>query len=393
MKIAIIQPTPFRKGHYYVYTKSLFNELRNFKYKVNIISAAKVYRYLDKENTSNLNFNIYSIKGLILYLSLCFITILRFVYLRKNYNRLIILDCEYSCVSFLLIILKILRWKGKITVQVNAPNFEYNFHNQGINFFRILKFIQSFIFKFSLNLFDIKISCLGQWHKNLLSKQLSFKKEKIIVIEDGGGGIIRKFSEKELIYNFEKESINYPKYNKKIFLLFGNLRKDKGHLFITSVWNEFFNKPDDPYLWIVGHDEEKLSRKILEGASKNVVIHNSYVPFELISCVYQKADFAILPYLSHYSGGSGPLMKGAFSHSKLALVSNVSEMGRLAKEENLAEYFIPEDSKNVFSSIKKILEKKEEYYTDKIEMAFRYANERNWSNLSRKFINSFKSRI
>ena len=86
-------------------------------------------------------------------------------------------------------------------------------------------------------------------------------------------------------------------------------------------------------------------------------------------------------------------MKGAFSHSKLALVSNVSEMGRLAKEENLAEYFIPEDSKNAFSSIKKILEKKEEYYTDKIEMAYRYANERNWSNLSRKFINSFKSRI
>ena len=390
MKIAIIQPTPFRKGHYYIYTRSLFNELRKFKYKVNIISAGKVYKYFGRENSSNLNFNIYSIKGLIIYLFLCFISIIRFVGLRKNFKKLIILDCEYSCVSILLIILKILRWKGKITVQVNAPNFEYDFHNQEVNFFKILKLIQSFIFKFSLNIFDIKISCLGEWHKNLLSRQLSFKKENIIVIEDGGGGIIRKFSEKELTYNFEKESINYPKYKKKIFLLFGNIRKDKGHLFITSVWNEFFNKPDDPYLWIVGHDEEKLSRKILNGASKNLVIHNSYLPFELISAVYQKADFAILPYLSHYSGGSGPLMKGAFTHSKLALVSNVSEMGRLAREENLAEYFIPEDSQNLVSSIKKILEKKQEYHTDKIKRAFKYANERNWSNLSRKFINSFK---
>ena len=87
MKIAIIQPTPFRKGHYYIYTRSLFNELRKFKYKVNIISAGKVYKYFGRENSSNLNFNIYSIKGLIIYLFLCFISIIRFVGLRKNFKK------------------------------------------------------------------------------------------------------------------------------------------------------------------------------------------------------------------------------------------------------------------------------------------------------------------
>ena len=390
LKIAIIQPTPFRKGHYYIYTKSLFNEIKKSKFKVNIISASKIYKNFKTENKSNLNFSIYSFKGLILYISLCYLATFRFILYRKKYNRIIILDCEYSCVSVLLILLKILKWKGKITIQINSPNFEYNFYRDGINFFRILKFIQSFIFKLSLNLFDIKISCLGEWHKNLLAKQLSFNKKKIIIIEDGGGGNIRKVSEKNLTYNFKKASINFPNENKKIFLLFGNIRKDKGHLFLTSIWNKYFNSSNDPYLWIVGHDEEKLSGIILDGASKNVVLHNSYVELDLISSIYQKADFAILPYLSYYSGGSGPLMKGAFTHSKLAIVSNVSEMGRLAKEENLAEYFISEDSKTLVSCIRKVLEKKDGFYTDKIERASKYANERDWSNLSGKFIDSLK---
>ena len=64
-------------------------------------------------------------------------------------------------------------------------------------------------------LFDIKISCLGLWHKNLLSKQLSFNKKNILVIEDGGGGIVKKIPEK-LIYSLNKESINFPKNKKNI---------------------------------------------------------------------------------------------------------------------------------------------------------------------------------
>lgn len=390
MKIAIIQPTPFRKGHYFIYTKSLFDQIKSSNIRVNIISAFKIFREFEKENKSNLNFNIYSFKGLILYLSFCYLTIFRFLWVRKNFNRIIILDCEYSCVSILFILLKLLRWQGKITLQVNAPNFHYDLKEDGINIFKILKFIQAYIFRFSLNLFNIKISCLGEWHRNLLSKQLSFDKKNILIIEDGGGGIIKKISKKNLIYNLEKSSINYPIGDKRIFLLFGNIRKDKGHLFLTSIWNKFFNSPNDPYLWIVGHDEEKLSKSILKIPSPNIVLHNSYVPLELISCIYQKSDFAILPYLSFYSGGSGPLMKGAFTHSKLAIVSNVSEMGRLAKEENLAEFFTSENPQSVVNCIKNVLEKKDEYHSEKIKRAFTYANERDWANLSAKFIESLK---
>tara|TARA_B100000401_G_C52811136_1_gene723827 strand:- start:70 stop:1239 length:1170 start_codon:yes stop_codon:yes gene_type:complete len=385
LSIAILQPTPFRKGHYFVYTNSLFNEIKYLGYKVKILSAIKTYAFLDKEK-SNLNFNIYSVRGLIIYLFLCFLTVIRFIYFRKQFKKLIILDCEYTCVSILLILLKFLNWEGKIILQINAPNFDYDLSKEGFNIFRILKLVQSYVFRKSLSYSKVNISCLGEWHKNQLTKQLSIDKNRIFIIEDGGGGIIKEIPKLNIIKKLKKESINYPKDKKKIFLLFGNIRRDKGHLFLKYFWDQYFNSPEDPLLWIVGHDEEKLTKRILFKSNPNVVLHNSYVPFELISYIYQISDYAILPYLSNYRGGSGPLMKGAFTHSKLAIVANVSEMGRLAKQENLAEYFQPENESSLLSCLERILKNNDEYYIDKIKFANKYANDRNWPNLTRKFL-------
>ena len=390
MRIAIIQPTPFRKGHYFIYTKSLFNEIKKKGFSVKIISAAKIYNTFFNEEKSKFDFKIYSFRGLIIYLFLCIITIFRFFWSRNKFNKIIILDCEYTCVSILLIILKLFNWKGKITLQINAPNFGFNYKDEDIDIFKILKFIQSYIFRSCLDLFDLKISCLGKWHKQKLSQQLRIKQNKILIIEDGGGESFKKLSRKTLVNNLKSNSIVCPTLNKKIFLLFGNMRRDKGHLFLSSLWSDIFCKPDDPYLWIVGHDEEKISDKILKNFSPNIVIHNSYIPLELIKCIYQFSDFAILPYLSNYVGGSGPLMKGAFTHSKLALVSNVSEMGRLAKEEKLAEYFEAENPDSLLACIKRVLENGPEFYSEVINGARDYSKKRNWSNLTNKFLKSFE---
>ena len=390
MKIAIIQPTPFKKGHYFIYTKSLFNEIRKLKHQVKIISSSRIYTSFNSEKKSNLDFNIYSFKGLVIYISLCFSTIFRFIIKRNSFNKIIILDCEYSCVSFLLFTLKLLNWRGKIILQANAPNFDYNFKREGFSPFGFLKFIQSFIFRNSINLVDLKISCLGKWHKNKLSNQLLFSKEKIVIIEDGGGGHIEKLRQDNLLKSFKEESIVFPEKNKKIFLLFGNFRRDKGHLFLSMVWKKYFDNYDDPYLWIVGHDEENISASIFGLNAQNIIIHNHYVPLDLIGSIYQKSDFAILPYLSNYKGGSGPLMKGAFTHFKLALVSNVAEMGRLATEEGLGEVFEAEDENSLIECISKVLKNGSEYYYQKISNANKYANERNWTNLANRFISNLE---
>ena len=388
-KIAIVQPTPFRKGHYYIYTSSLLKEIKKFNHFVRVISCTRTYKDLKKDKLSIVDFNLVSFSGLVTYYFICLATIMRVIFQRRRFNRIIVLDVEYSCISTLLLFLKLLKWKGKLIIQVNAPNFNYSFTKEGFNIKRILKFFQSYIFKIALNLLDLKISCLGEWHKKKLSKQLALDENKILVIEDGGGGLIKKYSKKKITLNLNKKEINYPKLNKKIFLLFGNIRKDKGHLFVVDTWKKYFSGINDPYLWIVGHDEENLKPIIMKNKSNNVIIHNSYIPLEMISTIYQKADFAILPYLRNYCGGSGPLMKGAFTHSKLALVADVSEMGRLGREKNLAVIFESENILSLVSLVREVLDNKKDYYSDKIKLANKYANERNWSNLSRKFIKGF----
>ena len=83
-------------------------------------------------------------------------------------------------------------------------------------------------------------------------------------------------------------------------------------------------------------------------------------------------------------------MKGAFTHERLAVVANVSEMGRLAKEEKLAEYFKAEDESSLLDCINKILKKKPDFYKEKIINARNYSKQRDWSSLSRKFMNSLE---
>ena len=250
MKIAILQPTPFKKGHYFIYTKSLLDNLRKRKYFVKVISSMKIFNKFDSENISKIDFNIYSFRGLIIYISLCYLAIFRLIILRNNFNKIIILDCEYSSLSILFFVLYLLGWEGKITVQVNAPNFNYSFKDDGLNFFRILKFIQSYIFKYSLNLLPIKISCLGIWHKRKLTKQLSFDKNKIFVIEDGGGGFIQKIPKNILTMKLKSSDINFPKGNKaidqlfKLALTFMNLGKNEvACAAFSKLESEFPNAP------------------------------------------------------------------------------------------------------------------------------------------------------
>ena len=83
-------------------------------------------------------------------------------------------------------------------------------------------------------------------------------------------------------------------------------------------------------------------------------------------------------------------MKGAFTHCKLAIVSNVSEMGRIANEEKLAESFEAEDENSLVKCLKRVLNNGSEFYSDKINNAYKYANKRDWSSLAKRFISSLE---
>ena len=65
-------------------------------------------------------------------------------------------------------------------------------------------------------------------------------------------------------------------------------------------------------------------------------------------------------------------------------------MGRLAKEEKLAEYFEAENPDSLLACIKRVLENGPEFYSEVINGARDYSKKRNWSNLTNKFLKSFE---
>ena len=388
MRIAIIQPTPFRKGHFYIYTKSLVLELIKKGYVTKIFANFFIIGSDFKERNSLYDFNLKSFIGILIYFVLSLISSINFFINRKKFNRLIILDCEYSCASILLIILSIFNWSGKVTLQINAPNFPGQNAEINPSFRRNLKLLQKKLLILALKNLRVNISCLGLWHKRCLAEQLRIKKERIFIIEDGGGGTINFENNISLDYIFNKNKIIFPKTNQPIFLLFGNFRIDKGHLFISQFWKKYFYKKNNPILWIVGNDEENLAKTIFSYKCPNIVICRNYIDSEIIKYIYKKSDFAILPYLANYCGGAGPLMKGAFTHSVFPIVSNVAEMGRLIKEEKLGYYFEPENEESLEKIIMLALNQKIDEIKPKIIRANKYANQRNWEELTKRFINS-----
>ena len=388
MRIAIIQPTPFRKGHFYIYTKSLVLELIKKGYVTKIFANFFIIGSDFKERNSLYDFNLKSFIGILIYFVLSLISSINFFINRKKFNKLIILDCEYSCASILLIILSTFNWPGKVTLQINAPNFPDKYAEINTNFRSKLKLLQKKLLMIALKNSRLNISCLGLWHKRRLAEQLCIKKERIFIIEDGGGGAIEFKNNISLDYILNKKNIIFPKTNQSIFLLFGNFRIDKGYIFISQFWKKYFYKKNNPILWIVGNDEENLAKTILSYKCPNIVMSKNYIDTEIIKYVYKKSNFAILPYLANYSGGAGPLMKGAFTHSIFPIVSNVAEMGRVIKEEKLGNYFDPENEESLFNTIMQTLNQNNDEINSKIKRANEYANQRNWKELAKRFINS-----
>ena len=81
-------------------------------------------------------------------------------------------------------------------------------------------------------------------------------------------------------------------------------------------------------------------------------------------------------------------MKGAYTHSKYSIVSNVSEMGRLANEEKLGSFYIADDKISLLKCIRETERLTKSEINNTIIKAKKYANERNWENFAKRFIES-----
>jgi len=132
-----------------------------------------------------------------------------------------------------------------------------------------------------------------------------------------------------------RKIIGLADYTGCIFLFFGTIRRDKG---LDNLLKAFGMLPAElecrlviagmPLDW----SPSEKARRIL--SDPRVVTRFEYIPEQEIDAYFYASDALVLPYAGFYAGSSGPLYE-AGARGLPVIVSDVSEMGRLARERDL----------------------------------------------------------
>jgi len=127
-------------------------------------------------------------------------------------------------------------------------------------------------------------------------------------------------------------------YSGCVFLLFGTLRRDKG---VETLLEALERLPGREFrLLVAGLPLDWNGR---EGCrDPRLVTRFEYIPEEETPDYFFAADALLLPYASFYAGSSGPLYD-ACAHRLPVIVSDVSEMGPLARRHELGLVVPPGD--------------------------------------------------
>jgi len=79
------------------------------------------------------------------------------------------------------------------------------------------------------------------------------------------------------------------------------------------------------------------------------------VPDEDVGAYFAASDALVLPYTKAYTGGSGPLMKGACTYGRPVIATNVSEMGQLVARHGVGLLAEPEDAGSLAAELGRFL--------------------------------------
>lgn len=401
MKILFIQPTADKRGHYGIYTVNLCQELSKLGNQVSLFTN-KVYpeRFLsekplfeiiearagkyqfEKFDQNKEKHPFYYHYG---YLRNSFIILkLAFEFLKENHFDVVqILDAEYGILSFLLKIYR--KFLPPAVLLIQAPNFSFHKYS-GSFLIRIYKTAQRGILKSCLDKEIKAVNTLGEYHREELKKQLDLKENfPLRVIYDGANPPPAHLNKEEAR---EKLGINYKG---TIFLFFGMLRKDKGMEYFFEAISLL--KDQDFKVLIAGslfdYKESEILNLIDKSGIKNkIVLRLGYIEVEKVYYYFFASDVLVLPYVKVYTGGSGPLLKEAAVCKIPAIVSDVSEMGRLVKEKKMGLVAEPENPESLAEKMKEFLKMSEKQRKELGKKAFGAAN--NWQKMAKEYLEFFK---
>ncbi len=408
MKLLLVQPTGDKYGHFGIYIARLAQELSVRGHDVTICTnrldvtrfvrepqfevieakhGALAFEDIDREaKVKPLRYwfgyfrNSWSITRAALRLAR-----------ERHFDAIYLTDAE-----FLMAALALKLYPGPkppLLMQVNASNFSYAEYPGG-RIKKIYKVVQREVFRSTLGKEVLAFSVLGEWHRPRLAAQLRLPHSfPIELIPDGGGEypepIPRKAARQALGIEWEGD----------IFLFMGILRRDKGLEELSIALRSLWKKRKDFRVILSGfpfeYRREEVERMFAFGPSDTPIVRANfdYVPEEQVPSYFYSADSLVLPYNNKYKGSSGPLMKGACTFGLPVVVSDVSEMGSLAKKNGLGFVSKPADAIALEAALTSFLEAPPDVRAEIRSRALRLGEANSWPEMARKYETVFQSLI
>lgn len=270
----------------------------------------------------------------------------------EHFDVIHVTGAEFTIAS--LVLKKHSKHIPPVVMEVSAANFSFASYSGPVPL-RAYKVLQREIFKSTLGKELKAITVLGEFHKTVLRKQLRLPEEfPIIVIPDSSA-----VSECQLNVKEARRRLGLGDYDGALFLFFGLIRKDKG---IEDLFKAvaLLNGRDfklvmagAPYDYSEKQINGMISANHIEG---KMVPRLGYVPDDEVPVYFSAADALVLPYARIYTGGSGPLQKGAGIHGRPAIVTDVSEMGDVVKKFQMGLVAEPGNPKSLADTMREFLE-------------------------------------
>lgn len=403
MRILVVQPTGDKMGHYGIYTVRLCQALGR---RGHVVTLCTNRIYPERYVCEPLAFSIQQVDSGKWRFEQCDhamtsfpayywwgyfrnsyrITSAAFKLCRsKDFDVVYITDAEFLVASVLLKLYGVRI--PPVVMEVSAANFSFRDYPGSLPK-KLYKVLQREIFKTIVGRQMQAISTLGEWHKPRLISQLRLPLDfTIAVIPDGGDEPSAVLSKVEAR---QKLGIDFTG---PIFLFFGMLRKDKGIEILFEAAARL--RSQEFKLMIAGHPIEYTSSAIdalvnKAGLEDKVILKLGYIEDGAVPLYFFAADALVLPYARIYTGGSGPLMKGACTYGRPVIASDVSELGRLVKQHELGLVSEPEDSESLASRLTEFLELPEETKQEMGKRASVLARANSWEAMAERFTKLFE---
>jgi len=404
MRILVVQPTGDRMGHYSIYTVKLCQALGKLGHSVTLCTNRV---YPERHISEPLAFTIHEVAGGRLsfdqyerqlsgfqpyYWWGHFRTSFRVASDAMRLCRSQRFDTVYMTdVEFLMASVVVRRHRATVppvVIEVSAANFTFDAY-PGSWPKKIYKTFQREVFRRTLGREIRAISILGEWHRERLKRQLRLPNDfTVSVIPDGGGDAHSP------VDRFEAREKLGIAHRGPVLLFFGMLRRDKG---IEGLIDAASRVPSaDWRILIAGfpmdYTVDEINALVAKhGVRDKVILRSGYISDDEMPLYYYASDAVVFPYASFYTGGSGPLMKGACTYGRPVIASDVSELGRLVRESDLGLLAKPDDSASLAACIHDFLAMPEDSRLQMGERALALARANSWDVMAERFSELFRA--